>query len=155
MYCPDCGTECAEGLRFCTRCGVSLTKELKSEQPKISFGKLAAMFWAIAIFGLVSISALAGIMIPLTIFHAGKEVIVPVMIFGSGAIITIAALLIRQLARLISIVKGEDEASQRPRPVASRRTDPQLAAPPRAFGSVTENTTRTFDPVYRDSETRE
>lgn len=154
MYCPVCGAEGTAGLKFCKRCGANLGQT----PSKINYGKIAGMFWAIAVFGIVSVGTLIGCMVPLVIAgHAGVNIIGPIMVVGGGVILAIALLLIWQLSRLISVVKDEGEERVR-RPVVIRQPDapqitsPQLAAPPHAVGSVTEHTTRTFDPVYRESE---
>jgi hypothetical protein len=62
-------------------------------------------------------------------------------------------LLIRQLSRLISI--AEEEGAQEKMLAPNRQYGAiQLPAPPAAVGSVTENTTRTFDPAYKDTQSQ-
>src|SRR5215216_5266552 len=152
MYCPVCGGEGTEGLKFCKRCGASLTQP-KDSGSGVDYGKLAGMFWAIAVFGFISLAMLIGSIIPLTVLHAQQDVIMMVMLFGSAAIVSIAVMLVRQLSRLISIAKGEESATQPIRRVNTNQfSQPQISAPPQQFGSVTENTTRNFDAAYKDSE---
>ncbi len=59
------------------------------EPPGISVKKLASLFWAVAIFGFLSFGVLFGCAIPLTIFGANKSVLIPMFMFGSGAIVVI------------------------------------------------------------------
>ncbi len=179
-YCPSCGSENSQGLRYCKRCGESLgqpTNDLEQqknmqgatikrvkqgqygwdieeiEPPGISVKKLASLFWAVAVFGFISFGTLIGCAIPLTIFGAGRSILIPMFMFGSGAIVMIAWLLIQQLSRLIGLVERENKPPrQTSRPSASER--PQIVAQPRAVSSVTEHTTRNFDQVYKEPGTR-
>ena len=74
------------------------------------------------------------------------------------SVLLIDWLLLRQFTRLTSgKAQAADDAPGKPekrklseKPVAV----PQLAAPREPLGSVTENTTRTFEPVYRERETK-
>jgi hypothetical protein len=104
------------------------------------------MFWAVALFGLGSIFALVGGIIALAALRAGEDVIIPTALFGSGAIITIAALLIRQISRYMGTYREVVEPAQ-PRAVNAAPQRPQIESPPRPVSSVTEHTTRNFDPI--------
>ena len=79
---------------------------------------------------------------------------IPLYMFGSAAIVLIAGMLIKQVARLISIMENESRLS-RPLPRASVPDAARQAAPPPAFRSVTEHTTRNFDVAYRDASERQ
>jgi len=114
------------------------------EAPGINMKKLSGMFWAVAVFGFISIITLFGSMIPLTIFGADRKAIVLILIFGSATISGIAAMLIRELSRLIDLIEAKERAPRRvSRPAEEEHT--QIAAPPRSVSSVTEHTTRNFD----------
>lgn len=179
-YCPSCGSENSHGLRYCKRCGESLgqtTNDLEQqknlhgatikrvkqgqygwdieeiEPPGISVKKLASLFWAVAVFGFISLGTLIGCAIPLTIFGADRSTLIPMFMFGSAAIVVIAWLLIQQLSRLIGLVERENRM---PRSISrlAEHEQPRIAAPPRAVSSVTEHTTRNFDQVYKEPGTR-
>ena len=168
MHCPLCGAANTTGLRYCTRCGGNLLQAApvadverlrqtehgwdieKIESPGISVKKLAGIFWAVAIFSMVSLIVLFGLSVPLTVFGAPKQVMVPLYIFGSAAIVLIAGMLIKQVSRLITMMENDSRAS-RPVPRAAAPNPPQVAAPPSSFRSVTEHTTRNFEAAYRDA----
>lgn len=178
-YCPSCGSENSYGLRYCKRCGEGLgqsTNDLEQqkaemhgatikrvkqgqygwdieeiEPPGISIKKLASLFWAVGVFSFISFGIVFGCAIPMLIFGADKRILIPMFMFGPAAIVLIAWMLIQQLSRLIGLVEKENKAPRAIRPEPER---PQIVAPPRAVGSVTEHTTRNFDAVYKDPGTR-
>ncbi len=154
MICQTCGLQSTAGLAFCKRCGAQLYPPPASPESSTRPAKVTGMFWAIALFGLGSISVLLGTMIALAAMRASDDVTVPTVIFGTASIIIIAWLLIRQLGRYINLSQGIIEPEKRgkshkqaaePYPQIPYQS-PQLDAPPRAV-SVTEHTTRNFDPL--------
>jgi hypothetical protein len=171
MTCPLCGAGNTTGLRYCTRCGGNLFQSApvgdvervrqtehgwdveKIESPGISGKRLAGAFWAVAVFCMVSLVVLFGISVPLTLFGAPRQVMIPLYMFGSAAVVLIAGMLIKQVSRLITLMENESRTSrQMPRTAAPN--PPQVAAPP-PFRSVTEHTTRNFEAAYRDAGERQ
>ena len=176
MHCPNCGAEYSEGLRYCKRCGESLSvptndldrqatgqsiKRVKQtahgwdieeiEPSGINARKLTGMFWAVAVFGFLSFGVMFGCSIPLAIFGVDKVILMSMFVFGSTAIVLIAWLLIQQVSRLVGLIERDSKAA---RPAPREQAAPQLDAPPRSFRSVTEHTTRNFDQVYKEPGTR-
>jgi hypothetical protein len=144
MNCPGCGAETSPGSNFCKLCGSSLTTQHSSEL-RLNPARLTGMFWAVAVFGLGSLAILFGTALPMVL--AGIDVI-PVVTVGAGAAVVIAALLVRQLSRLITMMQGYSTSpSPRSIPRASTSQTPQLVAPLAGISSVTEHTTRNFDPA--------
>jgi hypothetical protein len=82
--------------------------------------------------------------------------IVWMVLFSSATLFGCTGLLIRFLTRMMTLQREIAPLQQQPRPTfTDRPTMPHL--PPRMeppLGSVTENTTRTFSPIYRDSADR-
>lgn len=149
MYCPACGAESTQGLNYCKRCGVNLAAPAGNSGFAVKPPKVAGMFWAVAAFGMGSIFALVGGMIALVALNAREEAIIGLAVLGSAAIIIIATLLIRLISRYMSAYREVVELPQ-PKSVNTAPQHPQIDAPPRAVSSVTENTTRNFDPVSID-----
>ena len=102
MFCPSCGFQYTQKTNYCKRCGESLNMTSAVDSPKMERPKLAAMFCAVAAFGL------AGMLTVFMIFEdlvkrglRGDELIVP-LVMGLMFTGSIAGLLIWQLARLIT-----------------------------------------------------
>ena len=167
MNCPSCGAANTTGLRYCSRCGSNLMPSApvadvervrqtehgwdieKIESPGINIKRLAPLFWAVAIFSMVSLIVMFGISVPLTIFQAPKQVMIPLYMFGSAAIVLIAGMLIKQVSRLITVMENESRAP-RSLPRAAAPNPQQIPGPPPVFRSVTEHTTRNFEPSVYD-----
>ncbi|HLG16787.1 MAG TPA: zinc ribbon domain-containing protein [Blastocatellia bacterium] len=154
MYCPSCGTEGTDGQSYCKRCGASLSAAPQIAAPKNPLPKLAGMFWAVAVFGLGSIATLLGCLVALAAIGVNSEAIAMTGIFGGVTIFGIAGLLIWQLSRLINVAQNTDAAAQpRKLKTAPQAAYPQIAGPHRAVPSITEHTTRNFEPSVRDERT--
>ena len=158
MYCPVCGAQSTQGLNFCKRCGAAMNASASPDlaEPRISLGKLTGIFWAIAVFGVGSISVLVSGALGAIALGGSGDVIGVVTSIGFFVIFAICWLLTRQLARIINttqITERPPKAEKR-RKRANAYEAPQLGAPPLAVPSVTEHTTRNFDPARREESER-
>ena len=155
MNCPNCGAESTFGLNYCKQCGSSLLQPPVSSDPRMNPAKLTGMFWAIAVFGIVSLAILFGTAIPMVIVSSDHKLVMGIIVCGATVIMLIAALLIRQLSRLITMMHNSQETSHGSPGRVSAPEAPRLGPPPRAISSVTEHTTRNFEPVnYKEPEAR-
>jgi hypothetical protein len=155
MSCPNCGAASTFGLNYCKQCGSNLLQPPVSSDQRANLPKLTGMFWAIAVFGLVSLAILFGTAIPIVIVSSDHKLVMGIISLGSIVILGIAALLIKQLSRLITMVQNSQETSHRSPVRMGVPEAPLLAPPPTAISSVTEHTTRNFEPVnYKEPEAR-
>ena len=79
---------------------------------------------------------------------------IPLYMFGTAAVVVIAGMLIKQIARLITMMENDSRAS-RSLPRTAAANPPQIAAPPPSFRSVTEHTTRNIEAAYREAGERQ
>jgi hypothetical protein len=143
MYCPSCGVESTQGLKYCNRCGASLGSGSHDANP---MGRLVGLVPVSA----VSIVGLIGFFV--TINHlAGRldaRAITAIAFFGGLTVFAIVASLIWLLLRLVD---GPKTPELRTSNHGGRDIDDivmaQLSAPPIAVGSVTEGTTRNIDQI--------
>lgn len=148
MHCQNCGVESVEGQSYCKRCGASLsvtTTEVAA--PRNPLPKVGGMFWAIAIFGLGSIATLLGSLVALAAIGMNGEGIRLTGIVVGAVIFGIAGMLIWQLSRLINLAQNATIVQSKKLKTAEQPAYPQIAATPRAVPSVTEHTTRNFEPA--------
>jgi hypothetical protein len=171
MYCSTCGVLATPGLRYCKGCGERFidTSPLAGTAPPQATSNLTGAAWAIALattaitlggFGIL-FSTIARIVVPAPWSvnvprHPGEfiPIAITMIVFGSAAIFMIVFMLIRLFTRLMNLPqepKRNEKNSQsnadqfRPTPM---NMPPQIQAPPISMPSVTEHTTRNFDPVY-------
>ena len=72
------------------------------------------------------------------------------VIFGSSIIVLVSLLLIKLFARVMGFASATDKPSRRAKSFLSQQRVPQIPAPPIVVSSVTEHTTRNFEPrAYR------
>ena len=156
MYCPVCGVESTQGLNYCKRCGANLTVALHSTEQPVG-GGLKGFHFALAVASLslgTAVVALGGLGIVLSFVqdmsHQATSGNLPrlILLLGLPMVCAISLLLVWQISRLISMPRQSLGAlSQPPRSQVSTHASVQVAAPPAdSAPSVTEHTTRTFDP---------
>jgi hypothetical protein len=157
MFCPSCGTE-SIGLNYCNRCGANLSGTLAA--PVVEFAPISVTK-PILIIGvvilLITLGGFGGIVSgTIEMVRNGAGGVSPALpIFGFPSILTIDILLIRQLSKLISAALSRDRI-QAPRSLPQAQHDPRFAPATTArfepAPSVTENTTRFFDPYRAPAE---
>ena len=157
MYCPSCGSELTTELSYCNRCGANL-KPI-SNQSGVAPTKLVGAAWAISmavalvtlggfgmIFGLVMALITRGINLsPSGMFWISFSLLV---------ILAIDWLLLRQLSRVLDMPQFSADATQPKKPKLSGKPMQQIDEPREPASSVTEHTTRTFEPIQRERETQ-
>lgn len=157
MYCPSCGTELTSELSYCNRCGANLRPI--SNQTGVPPSKLVGAAWAISMavalvtlggFGMVFSLVMALITRGINLSPGGMFWIA----FSLLVILAIDWLLVRQLSRVLAMPQLSAEATQSQKPKLSEKPIPQIDAPHEPASSVTENTTRAFEPIYRERETK-
>ncbi|HEY0376336.1 MAG TPA: zinc ribbon domain-containing protein [Pyrinomonadaceae bacterium] len=165
MYCASCGAEVSEGMSYCNRCGAKLkpvSEEVAVVSPsqppaRVSAGAAWAMAAAVALITIVGFGiAFSLVMVFVERGLSLDEGRLAVVIMTLVSVLLIDWLLLRQFTRLTSgKAQAADDAPAKPeKRKLSEKAPPQLAAPREPVPSVTEHTTRTFDTVYRERETK-
>ena len=158
MFCPSCGTAMTEGLSYCNRCGANLSISKAGDANPLPERPAEPIVWAV--WALVAVTiALAGIM--LGSMSVMKQVGLPqafIFVFVGLLFLILLAVdtvLTWQLFRLTG-------RAREPRGVAPLvKLDTNDFGPKREQAlleprmSVTENTTRNFEPIYEERKNRE
>lgn len=155
MYCSTCGVAVTAGLSYCNYCGAKLgaaKDESADEYTEVKPGLLVAAMTALFIFGLVAIIMMMGMMkviLQLPVERVLAFALVPflLMLVLEGVFMR---LLFRSRRRDDSTYAVELKSS------ATRELDATHArALPEPKTSVTEHTTRAFDPAYTERRSKE
>ncbi|HEV2912788.1 MAG TPA: hypothetical protein VGX92_05670 [Pyrinomonadaceae bacterium] len=157
MYCSSCGTESTPGLNYCNRCGAGLNTQSLAASQKAPYDNLTNLMLilgaATTVISLGGMGLLIAGAIRLAREGFSTDPVMMMIFMGMTTILVVDILLVRQLSRLISAALPADNRTRSARETIAppKQTNRQLNAHPEPAASVTENTTRTFEPAYRDS----
>lgn len=156
MYCSSCGTESIQGLNYCNRCGATLTTQALATTQSFSLTKPTLIIGGlVAVMSLGGFAALVAGATELARQGFPHDQAMMLVFFGMITILIVDVLLLWQMSRIINA--SLKAGAQRPAPQMKEFTEPvqtqrKLSATPlEPVPSVTENTTRAFDPVYRET----
>jgi len=148
MYCQACGIALSQQMKYCNRCGAQLVPEsegaaaVKTESEKRLDNYLDGLFW-ITIIGLVFIF---GGMVILKRFDFSQALIIAYMALSSTAFLINFGL---SLWGVVRITRQSEKLKTLNSPATTSELPPaDVAAAISPVPSVTENTTRSFEPVY-------
>lgn len=167
MYCPHCGEGSTFGLKYCKKCGEALNFTADTTQPaQQPSNRITSPAWAIAMattaISLIGIATVlefvTDFLRPMPIGQAphGDSTLIGVLmiIFGSLTVFGSVAMLIRLFSKLMLPTHQREQHRGKAEKVDDiRYGPPQIQQPPTL--SVTEHTTRNFEPRYKQPVARE
>ena len=151
MYCSSCGVAVTQGLSYCNYCGArlngknsdSITKSSEAK-PESLIGGMVVVF----VFGLIAITLLMGMM--KSVLNLGPG---PLLVFTMLSFLIMLLLEGVFISLLVRRTRGASEAGGtvlRPQQATKELDAAQLRGLPEPVSSVTEHTTRTFNPIYNE-----
>jgi hypothetical protein len=151
MFCPSCGVALAQQMKYCNRCGSQVlttrdAAEIESTEKRLR-EEMVDLFW-VTVFGLGLI--LGGMALIKSVLHLSDWILIAYMIVSSTAFTINFALSlwqIRRLARASAGLKGILQVGQ----LDTNDLEPVKArAALESVSSITENTTRTLEPISKE-----
>ena len=150
MYCSSCGGVVAQGLSYCNQCGAKLAgvkgdSILKS--PEVKPESLVWAMVAVLVFGFVAIVFLMMAM-KMVGFDVG-----PILAFTTLSFLIMLLVESVFIWQLVRRKRGAEETGNnvRSKERATKELDAaQARGLPEPVPSVTEHTTRAFDPIYSE-----
>ena len=152
MFCPSCGNEISVELKYCNRCGTHLmmgtqnysqpvTKPIRLTIPAIVLGLTITCGIGIIISGATELAER----------QLHPAAIAWIVIFSMATLFGCTALMLRFWLKVLSLNRESDQAQNMLQP-PMQIPAPRQQFPPRLepMPSVTEHTTRTFSPAYRE-----
>ena len=150
MYCSTCGVVVAQGLSYCNYCGATLSGAKGDdviESPEVKPGLLVSAMAGVFILGLVAITILMGMM--KAVLHLDAGVILAFAVLCFLIMLSLEGVFVRLLFRR---KRGAEETGTVQ--LKGHATKELEAAEARVLSepgsSVTEHTTRAFDPIYTE-----
>lgn len=152
MYCPSCGNEIPVELKYCNRCGANLAivpdnyaapvvKPIRMGLPAIVLGSTITLGLGLIFNGATELAR-----IPMN-----PVALVWMVIFGLATLFGCTALMLRFWLKVVTMNREVYKPQNQIRPTVQLPA-PRQQFPPRLepVPSVTEHTTRTFSPAYRE-----
>lgn len=148
MYCQTCGSALTQPTKYCNRCGTQLVSTSEQILDKVAAEKrldeyLDGLFW-ISVFGLAFI--LGGMALLRKVNFSDLIVIGYVILSTTVFLINFGF----SIWGALRIMRSSKEGKVLMQPAAdTRELPPAKGEPVMVPASVTENTTRSFEPIYK------
>ncbi len=152
MYCSSCGLAVAQGLGYCNHCGAKLSGEKgesagKAAELKAESLIISAMVGAF-VLGLPAIAMLMGVMKVILDFN--EPLLIAFALVSFLILLLIEGVLISRLPRRKRGAREAGDAALAKKQSTTELDAAQARALPEARASVTEGTTRLFEPSYSE-----
>jgi len=154
MYCPSCGSEITVELKYCNRCGANLTWPIQTQAPAAPV-RLTVPSLVLGLTVMIGLGIIFGGATGFVERGLNPVAIVWIVALSVATLFGCVGMMIRFWTKLLSMQREISPPPQMRSTFAERSAPPPLP-PPRMepIGSVTENTTRTFAPIYSDPSDR-
>jgi hypothetical protein len=151
MYCSSCGVAVAQGLSYCKNCGAKLINEKRddaSKSPEVRPELLVAAMVALFIFGILAITLLMGVM--RNAMGLPSDLALGVGLCCFLLLLLLEGVFIRLLFRRTRGAGQESNKVSAQEQNTKELEAAQTRVLPEGMPSVTEHTTRAFDPIYNE-----
>lgn len=151
MYCSSCGAAVARGLSYCNYCGAKLTGESGDKPVKSSEVKPEALVWgmvAVPVFGFVATMFLMMAM-KMVGFNVGQILAFTILSFLIMMVVEGVF-----ISKLLGRKRGTQETALSKEQTTKELYESQARALPEHMPSVTEHTTRAFEPISSERKSK-
>ena len=151
MYCSSCGVAVPQSLSYCNYCGAKLSgakSDNVTKSPEVKPELLVSAMVVVFVFGLIAITMLIGVMKSVINLDVGQILAFALLCFL--IMLSIEGVFVRLLLRR---KRGAEEPGDGVllKGQATKELDAaQGRMLPEPVASVTEHTTRAFDPIYNE-----
>lgn len=151
MYCSSCGSAVPTNLTYCNKCGARLSGSKTESLARPSDIPLESLVWAICGIFIMGTGVMIGLLAVLKeVVGFNLGLIAAVMLLGFGMMLAIESVLVYLLMSGRKAARRAEESYELREAKPRELNEPQpgmLQEPP---ASVTEHTTRTFEPIYTE-----
>jgi hypothetical protein len=154
MYCSSCGVVVAQGLSYCNYCGAKLSGVKGDSIIKSPEVRPEALIWgmvAVLVFGFVGIVFL---MMAMKMVGLDVEQVLALTILSFLIMLLVEGVFILQLMRRKRGAEGTGETALSKEQATKELDAAQSRVLTEPVPSVTEHTTRAFDPIYSERKSK-
>lgn len=151
MYCPTCGSHLAEGLSYCKHCGSSLRTDQNTEESRGPDKTIDSLVWVIVGTTITILGMFLGALVLMRDGRIDFALGTVFVILSFVAFLLVESVLVWRLLQLSKGTKklpGSVQSTPCPDELSDVRTN-ALQEPLQSVPSVTEQTTRHFEPSLR------
>jgi hypothetical protein len=157
MYCPTCGAQLPQALSYCNHCGANLgTLKVQSES-NTEGTAIDTLVWVIVGTTITLLGMALGALVLMKNGAIDERLGIAFVVLSFVALALVEGVLVWRLRRLNRVAQAT-QALAEPRDLSTAELGPARALAPgepaEFVPSVTEQTTRTLEPSYRDEERR-
>jgi hypothetical protein len=143
MYCPSCGSALSRQVKYCTRCGAQTNRQEIKPVEKRFDEYLEGLFW-VTVFGL---GIILGGAVLLKVLDFPRWLLIAYLALSSVAFLINFGLSLRETLRLAKSLKQAGGGALELSRDTNKMLQAEGAAPVESPQSVTENTTRSLEPI--------
>ena len=154
MYCSSCGVVVAQGLSYCNYCGAKLNGEKGDNIIKSSEVKPESLVWGMVAVLVFGFAAIVFLMMAMKMVGLNVGQILAFTILSFLIMLLVEGVFIWQLLRR---KRGAEETGDTAlsKEQATKELDAaQVRVLPEPVPSVTEHTTRAFEPIYSERKSK-
>lgn len=155
MYCSACGVAVAQGLSYCNYCGAKLNAakgDSAGKQSEVKPELLVSSMVAVFVLGTIALTVLMGVM--KNVLGLPVERVLAFTLFPFLIMLLLEAVFLRLLLRRKQ-PRQETGDTVVLRGQATKELDAgQARVLPEPVSSVTDHTTRTFEPIYTERQSK-
>ena len=152
MYCSSCGVAVTQGLPYCNYCGAKLSQDSGDKPPDTKssglVGGLVTMMVATFVMGLFVITIFMGVM--KTVIHLDTGPMLAFTTLSFLIMLMLEGIFIRLLFRPLKHRESEPRKTFQNNRASTKELEAESRQPMEPIASVTEHTTRAFDPIYSE-----
>ena len=153
MDCPTCGAQLSQALSYCNRCGANLSLVKDQGGTKAPGKAIDDVMGSMIVTAIPILGIILGALVLMKKGHIAEELGIAFVILSALTLLVLEVIFVGQLRRLN---KGVQEAGGTAQPKDFKTEElgagsvRSLAAPVEPMPSVTEQTTRTLEPIYSE-----
>lgn len=140
MYCSTCGVAVPESLSYCNHCGARISDKVATSRdvkPELLVSSMVMTF----VFGLLAITALIGVMKSVLGLESGQ-------ILGFAALCFLMMIFLEGVFLRLLFRRNRSRTELPAGQTTKELGAPQVQALREPLSSVTDHTTRAFEPIY-------
>jgi hypothetical protein len=150
MYCSSCGGAVTRDLSYCNHCGARLTKTNEREPARLTPLAIENLVWAMVAVFVVGLGGTIGLMAVMKdVFGSSNPgLIIAFTLLVITLTIAVEGVLIWTLLRRQNVTREHTDPERLKKTATKELNTPQPLTLPEPLPSVTEHTTRAFEPVF-------